>query len=625
MADIADLQRETEAFFKTPVSTTRALGAPAPPRFSEFIPDQLDRALALAGRFMALADQAGGEAGLTAVLDAARQASTSEDPDLVKYALMVFITHHPEGSRLPIPPLEERSPDKVPAATRGLEAAPAAAAAGEAQLDWYRADPLANAHHEHWHIVYPSGGIPDAGGHTKLKDRQGELFFYMHEQMLARYDTERLAAGLDRVKPISNYSETFADGYDSGLSGFSPRRPGLHMVDVNRADLGINYTVAGHAQLRDRLLAAVAAGFFRPTPPATGNGARVTPDLLGAAEEATIGTPSRATYGNHHGMGHVLLALMGDPHGTSPPGIMWDTATAIRDPLFYRWHKHVDDMCFTWQEHQPANDFSDAPPVRLRKGLGTATPANASPDIILAFQDAIPGAGTATFDGAAYGEATFGGAHWDTDFAAVGATTGELQTHMLTRPINGTPLPYLDQREFFYFLRVENRAATVTEVTVRIFLVAQSVAADRRMWIELDKFHHTLQASQKAVIFRRAADSSIIRKPGVKPPQPLQKSGAAPSDNYCECGWPYNLLLPRGTHAGMGFRLLVLLTDWNKDRVPDDSGCGSMSFCGAKDRYPDTRAMGYPFDRPFAAAHPLAGIIAAHDNMATRDITIRWV
>jgi hypothetical protein len=72
-------------------------------------------------------------------------------------------------------------------------------------------------------------------------------------------------------------------------------------------------------------------------------------------------------------------------------------------------------------------------------------------------------------------------------------------------------------------------------------------------------------------------------------------------ENYCDCGWPYNLLLPGGTRDVMGFRLLVMLTDWTIDQVPDDSTCGSMSYCGVKDRYPDRRAMGYPFDRPVYA------------------------
>ena len=153
------------------------------------------------------------------------------------------------------------------------------------------------------------------------------------------------------------------------------------------------------------------------------------------------------------------------------------------------------------------------------------------------------------------------------------------------------------------------------------------------MWIEMDKFHYTLPASQQTVIFRPASLSAVIRKPAMRPPAAVTSPhttgnptiDAEDMNNYCDCGWPYNLLLPRGTQAGMPFRLLVMLTDWNIDHVAEDTHCGSMSFCGAKDKYPDTRAMVYPFDRPFAPGTSIASTFAQHDNMATRDITIRWL
>ena len=65
----------------------------------------------------------------------------------------------------------------VESSTESLEAV-----GGEGQLDWFREDPLANQHHEHWHVVYPVGGVPDGRGGATGKDRQGELFFYMHQQ-----------------------------------------------------------------------------------------------------------------------------------------------------------------------------------------------------------------------------------------------------------------------------------------------------------------------------------------------------------------------------------------------------------------------------------------------------------
>jgi tyrosinase len=70
---------------------------------------------------------------------------------------------------------------------------------------------------------------------------------------------------------------------------------------------------------------------------------------------------------------------------------------------------------------------------------------------------------------------------------------------------------------------------------------------------------------------------------------------------------------------------LVMLTDWDIDKASGDSSCGSMSYCGARDSYPDTRSMGYPFDRPFPTGKTISQTISTQENMAARDITIRWI
>jgi tyrosinase len=371
------------------------------------------------------------------------------DLDMVKFALMVFITHFPGASRLPIPPLEVRAPEKVlPSKSQATqirrtalveEAAVAAPPDLEAQLSWFREDVKSNEHHEHWHVVYPHRGIPDGHRHRVLKKRQGELFFYMHEQMLARYDTERLAVHLPPVVPLSDYNAPISEGYDPtpanpefGPTPYSPRPASSQMVNVTY--FGSSYTVQDLATFRDNVTNAVHSGSFTQ---ANNTTVPVTGDLLGAAEESSIGSPYDTFYGNHHGDGHVILGNITDPTGNSP-GVMLDTAVAIRDPIFYRWHRHVDNFSFNLQQQQPSNDFSDAPPVLIRKGLNGSTPANQSPDIILCFKDSIPSASDPNFDGRAYGEQTFGGANWNKDFSTSQGncvTTNELQTMMLNRPI----------------------------------------------------------------------------------------------------------------------------------------------------------------------------------------------
>ncbi|MBA3251923.1 MAG: hypothetical protein H0T66_16835, partial [Geodermatophilaceae bacterium] len=163
-------------------------------------------------------------------------------------------------------------------------------------------------------------------------------------------------------------------------------------------------------------------------------------------------------------------------------------------------------------------------------------------------------------------------------------------------------------------------------VTVRTFLVPATLATDRRAWIELDKFLVALPAGSRVVVARGDADSSVVKRPIDLSPNQALAAGVDPNDDsYCDCGWPYTLLLPRGNAAGLRCRLMVMCTDAAIDLVPVQGHCGSMSFCGAVDRYPDARDMGYPFNRPFAGSRATAirDVILGAPNTAARTVMIR--
>jgi hypothetical protein len=101
MSDIDRFQRQADALLREdgPKAAFAAISAPQQPgkRFSLFVPEQADRARELATRFAQLADSAAGDAGLEAVLAQAALTSATESPDLVRHALMMFITHHNKG------------------------------------------------------------------------------------------------------------------------------------------------------------------------------------------------------------------------------------------------------------------------------------------------------------------------------------------------------------------------------------------------------------------------------------------------------------------------------------------------------------------------------------------------
>jgi tyrosinase len=556
MSPLEDLQARADALLSRtddPATVEAKIASVEGPsrRFSAFIPSQLDRALALASELMKIADDTGGEAGVAAALDEAGRRANVEDVQLVHHAVELFIVHDPEAARLAIPPIP-------PARVKRAGAQLAGAVGRESALDWFREDPLGNDHHRHWHLVYPGGGVPGPGG-VRLQDRQGELFFYMHEQMLARYDAERRALGFGPVVPFADYREPIGEGYEDRPSGQALR-------DIDRQDTG-PLLISELEEQRDRLLAAVTTGAAE-----NGAGPRpLTSELLGALEEPTAGTLWRDVW--HHGYGHVITAFVMAPQGGGEPGDIGDTSTAIRDPFFWRWHRHIDDANFALQEKAEPFAFDDAPDVGLT-------------GVELAFE------------------------------ADPATPVDELKT-MVARTDG---VEHGDHEPFLWRLRAENPGAEERTVTVRIFLAPAEAAEDRRAWIEMDKFEQVLAPGANG-IERPGRMASPVRKPAERPPVLVQGPAQTPHEQYCRCGWPYHLLIPRGTPAGMPFRVLAMLTDWELDKVSGDDDCGSMSFCGSRDRYPDTREMGYPFSRPLPGG--LAATLEALPTVSARDLVIR--
>jgi tyrosinase len=63
------------------------------------------------------------------------------------------------------------------------------------------------------------------------------------------------------------------------------------------------------------------------------------------------------------------------------------------------------------------------------------------------------------------------------------------------------------------------------------------------------------------------------------------------------------MLIPKGTQDGLICELFVMISDYEQDKVDQEliGQCNdAATYCGVRDRkYPDRRAMGFPFDRKF--------------------------
>jgi hypothetical protein len=642
------LLRGTEGDFE-------AVRQASPPTFSPFFLADAIRAAEVSAEFMrAFHTVSSTEEGLEAVLSHASEVAEAGDIELARFALLAFVTHEPRARVLNVPSLFERRPEVLAGAidlaqTKGAGVTELEAATGdEAFLDWYRQDPFANEHHEHWHLVYLTQGVPRPDGTTARQDRQGELFFYMHRQMLARYDAERIGVGLPPIVAFQQLDAAIPEGYEPELENvldfpgdqqaripYEPRTAGRTLGSIPDGAGGV-IDAAVLAAWRDHVANAVDEGLF--------DGA-LGADLLGSTIEPSIGALNiGAPPGmNVHGMGHVLAAfamgeqLIDNGQVRRWRGVMIDIHSAIRDPFFYRWHKHIDDQLSRLQQRfQPrtTTDLALDTSVSIRGG-GLQGGRSESPDIILVFPEDQPDLDVEDQPAAQQWAAErFGEQHWDEEFFDGDVATATLQTQfeegVFVPTEGGAPVTvrYLHHKPFAYCIRLENGTLTPTRVTIRVFLAPESTANDRRAWIEMDTFEADLDAGHN-VVFHEGRRSSVVKKndQGIATRPPILntvpgRGDPTPDESYCDCGWPYNLMLPRGTSAGMGFRLAVMITRNDIDMQGFQAQCGSVSLCGAlRRRYPDTRPMGYPFDHDMD--RPIEEMIQALPNMAARTIRVK--
>ena len=557
-------------------------------------------------------------------------ARAASEPELAKWALRIFIARSPNADVLPMPTLRQqlahlksRQPEKF--ADMLAAAALPGAAAGEDNLRYFRQDLDLSDHHLHWHALYQFS--------DPIEGLQGRLFLFMHQQLLARYNTERFAAGLPLVEPFLQWDKPSAwrASFDLTTLPKDALAPWIAAAWIRSGEVDVyeDFDDQGRSPLQNAGADAVdqvLSGLQRVYDGiAAGNYASY--DAIGADLEAS--SPAARQQGGPHNNGHVVLA--------QPPGdqqkqfVMISPEVAMTTPVFYRWHRAIDDFGWAWQQAQGTDKTSYiVPPVTLRRGDGRTR----SPDVILTPRRAITGIDQSNFDLDAWGTQQFG-EPFDRPPAA-GFDLDELTTRLVPDPdIAGLPILSI-AADWVYFLRLRNDGDQDASVTIRIWLAALALAKDRRNWIEMDKFVVEVPQKTHRVVGRGSWQSTVIRRKSVNDPMTLASTLDEYDDNpaenretmWCECGLPYRLLLPRGTPEGMPSRFLVLLTDAAQDGTApqlEQAECGSVTFCGRTDDvWPDRQEMGFPFNRPFPDADdPVFAHFDAMPNAAWRDVSIK--
>ncbi|XP_071448896.1 phenoloxidase 1-like [Hetaerina americana] len=554
------------------------------------------------------------------------------NPYMFVYALSVAILHRNDTKNLRLPPLSEIFPDKYldsrvfPKAREEANVVQEASSripieiqrdytASDLDIEhrvaYFREDIGINLHHWHWHLVYPFNGPREIVN----KDRRGELFYYMHQQIQARYNFERFCNGLGRVKRLHDFREPIPEGYFSKLDNtmasrvYASRPANMVLQDINRDVDQLVFDIQDLERWRDRIIEAIQLGRVINE---KGESVDLTEmggiDIIGNMVEASILTINRNLYGDLHNFGHVVIGICHDPDfrhlETYTP--VADPSTAMRDPVFYRLHAFVDELFHMHKRTLPRYTTAqlDYPGIRVT-GLEVITKGRNKNELATYWQkrDVDLSRGV--------------------DFSPRGAVFARI-THLQHEP-------------FIFRIQVENGTNAVQTGTVRIFMAPKfderklsMLFRDQRiLFIELDKF--IVELKPKVNVIERASSQNSLTIPWERTFRDLETNtpGTTPESqpfSYCGCGWPEHMLIPKGAPGGFPCELFVMVSNIKDDLVQQPKGqsaCpNAASFCGLRDqKYPDKRSMGYPFDRmPRTGVDILSQFLTP--NMMVTDVSI---
>ncbi|XP_068086719.1 phenoloxidase 1 [Anabrus simplex] len=552
------------------------------------------------------------------------------NPGMYQYAMSIAIFHRNDTGGAIVPSIANVFPDKfvdgavfsrcreeanmVPVENRIPIEIPQDYTATNVEIEhrlaYFREDIGVNLHHWHWHLVYPNVGPRE----IVSKDRRGELFYYMHHYIIAKYNFERFSNHLPRVNRFVDWREPIEEGYFPKLDSLVSSRvwPARHafakLSDIDRPLQQITFDIQDLERWRDRIFEAIHTGRIinergESVPLTERDGI----DILGNILESSILTPNRNLYGDLHNLVHVALSYIHDPdhRHLENLGVMGDSTTAMRDPVFYRWHAFVDDIFEEFKRTLPRY---------------TVDQLNFSGVRVTNIEVLQRGGGRNVFN-------TF----WQ---------KSDLD---LSRGMDFMPrgpvyvrVTHLQHVPFTYHIQVEN-SGQARRGTVRIFMAPKLdergvpfVFRDHRLFFaELDKFQIQLRSGRNVI--ERQSNQSSVTIPYERTFRDLDTNrpagGAALEQfNYCGCGWPQHMLIPKGTPEGLPAVLFVIVSDYTGDRVeqsgPPNQCSDGHSLCGIRGQlYPDQRSMGYPFDRlPRAGVGTLQQFLTP--NMNFTDVSI---
>ena len=431
------------------------------------------------------------------------------------------------------------------------------------EAEWYfREDPVANAHHSEWHRT--TGGRP-------AFIRYGEHFVFMHGQMLARYEAERMSLGLGVVVPMvpEQWDRWIEDSYDPRLGrAWAIRPPGfISPENVWRLDWWLD-------AFKSQAQQAAPMGYAM--------GVDWGISDLGHSLEVDL-----------HNAGHDAIADM----SREARGVMAVPTGSMRDPIFYRWHAFVENLIREEYKNKLAPySETDLGFPGVESVTVSVQPVDGDNNTFYTYRE---------------------------------MTSVNLDSLDSTSPGSRMSVQYLrmNHRPFSWHIVINTTLNERTPAIVRLFMMPTS-GGNSRDTIHMDHFYIDLDPGQN-LIHRDELKAPHLSKSrwSLSQLQDRLMNGQVSQSEFSwgGCGWPRHLNIPRGTEGGMEWTVVVMVSQVLYNDIPKLGTWNSnrnlaWSFCGVRSgEVPDSRPLGFPTDRDFGN---LDSLVAGRMNWGVQPVRI---
>ncbi|XP_068081328.1 hexamerin-like [Anabrus simplex] len=412
--------------------------------------------------------------------------------------------------------------------------------------------------------------------------RHGEIFYYTRQQLLARYQLERLSTYLPGVETIHlDLDSPVMSGYNPQLRYKNgqemPARPeGITIHDNDLVDID------EVKNIERRLQDAIDGGtFIKQTHEGPQRVFLKDLDVMDILGNLIEGNKCSLNKRYFKSLFLMLLSLYG--HSVDPehsygvaPGALEHFETALRDPIYFGVVKRIVELFERYKNQLKSytRDELIVPGVKIE---------SVDVDKLITYYD-------------------------DFEFNLNNAVevnsleeAEKLDIRVRQKRLNHKPVT----------TRITVNSDKATRVMVRVFLGPKYDYLDREMtlnekrhyMVEVDRFPYDIVAGQN-VIERSSRDSNAIVNDQITTTSLLKKidnalEGKEPlyiGSTYRHCGFPERLLIPRGRKSGLPLNLYVVIAPYEGEDLnfhPSDITCGA----GINYQNVDKRPFGYPFDR----------------------------